>query len=341
MKLSIIVPVYNVEKFLPRCLDSLLCQGMEHGEYEIICVNDDSPDNCADILAEYDSKYPDIFKVITQENQGVGGARNTGMNVAQGEYIAFVDSDDYVVIGGYAYLCETFLSGGADILTFGARSVRSSDIDSLENVSNDGRVTFEGDGAEAYMRLSSRTVWSKLYRRLFLLEHNIWFERILGQDQIFNFHVFRHHPHVVMTNCDVYRYRVDNTESVLRIKVKEKVRKLMDDQLYGMGVLNEFLSRSETPMAEGIKKAIGDDYLPVFYKKALSSRFSWKEWDQYMHPIRKMGVNKFLRENEKTFWGRMIVLLKCASSHSYLMYLIVAYIHRNVFEKYIRKRILK
>ena len=78
-----------------------------------------------------------------------------------------------------------------------------------------------------------------------------------------------------------------------------------------------------------------------FYTKSFYAFLSVKEWDQYMHPIRRMGINKFLRENEKTFWGRMIVLLKCASSHSYLMYLIVAYIHRNVFEKYIRKRILK
>ena len=64
MKLSVIVPVYNVEKFLPRCLDSLLRQGMEVGEWEVICVNDGSPDNCAAILAEYEKKYPDIFKVI-------------------------------------------------------------------------------------------------------------------------------------------------------------------------------------------------------------------------------------------------------------------------------------
>ncbi len=101
MKLSVIVPAYNVEKFLPRCLDSLLRQGLEVGEYEVICVNDGSPDNCAQILAEYEQKYPGIFRVITQENRGLGEARNTGMKVAQGEYIAFVDSDDYVVDGGW------------------------------------------------------------------------------------------------------------------------------------------------------------------------------------------------------------------------------------------------
>ena len=108
MKLSVIVPVYNVERFLPRCLDSLLRQGMEAGEWEVICVNDGSPDNSAAILAEYEKKYPDVFKVITQENQGLGGARNTGTALAQGEWIAYLDSDDYIIDGAYRYLLDHF-----------------------------------------------------------------------------------------------------------------------------------------------------------------------------------------------------------------------------------------
>lgn len=91
MKLSIIVPVYNVEKYLSRCFDSLLRQNLEVGEYEVICVNDGSPDNSAQILIDYESKYPDVFKVITQDNQGVSVARNRGLAIAKGEWIAFVD----------------------------------------------------------------------------------------------------------------------------------------------------------------------------------------------------------------------------------------------------------
>ena len=129
IKLSVIVPVYNVEPFLPRCLDSLLRQGMKgadsaealergESEWEVICVNDGSPDNCATILAEYERKYPDIFKVITQKNWGLGEARNTGMKVAQGEWIGFVDSDDYVVDGAYKQICHQFLDDTIDVLQF-------------------------------------------------------------------------------------------------------------------------------------------------------------------------------------------------------------------------------
>ena len=108
MKLSVSVPVYNVEKFLPRCLDSLLRQGMEVGEYEIICVNDGSPDGCGKILADYERKHPDLINVITQKNGGLSAARNTGMLRARGEYLVFIDSDDYVVDGAFRYLYDHF-----------------------------------------------------------------------------------------------------------------------------------------------------------------------------------------------------------------------------------------
>ena len=90
-KISIIIPVYKVEEYLPACLDSLLAQTFT--DWEAICVNDGSPDNCGAILAEYAQKDSRI-KVITQDNQGVSVARNKAMEVAQGEYICFLDSDD-------------------------------------------------------------------------------------------------------------------------------------------------------------------------------------------------------------------------------------------------------
>ncbi len=334
MKLSVIVPVYNVEKFLPRCLDSLLRQGLEVGEYEVICVNDGSPDNCAQILAEYEQKYPGIFRVITQENRGLGEARNTGMKAAQGEYIAFVDSDDYVANGGYAYICQHFLKKKPDVVSFLSRRVNSSDIDKLEHLAVEGMVAFEGKGAEVYGRLQYMSAWSKFYRRAFLLENDIWFEKILAEDQIFNFLVFSRNPYVVLINCDVYRYMQDNGESIMTTKNKEKVRKLMDDQLYGMSVLKRYLDEGKIQLLEGLKKSICN-YLDNFYSKSYDAHLSFKEWRQYMRPIREMGINRILLEREKTTLGKVIVMLKCMSGQSFLMYRIIGCFHRNVFEKYL------
>ncbi|MGI2120105.1 glycosyltransferase family 2 protein [Shewanella oncorhynchi] len=91
--ISIIIPVYKVERFLARCLDSVLAQ--TYSDFEIICVNDGSPDNCGVILAEYE-KNDNRIKVINQVNQGLSVARNTGLDFARGNYICFVDSDDAI-----------------------------------------------------------------------------------------------------------------------------------------------------------------------------------------------------------------------------------------------------
>lgn len=93
--LSIIIPVYNVEKYLRECLDSCLEQNVTSEEYEIICVDDGSPDNCGKILDEYALQYSNI-RVIHKENGGLSSARNAGLDVAIGKYVWFVDSDDFI-----------------------------------------------------------------------------------------------------------------------------------------------------------------------------------------------------------------------------------------------------
>lgn len=92
MKLSIIIPIYNVEQYLRRCLDSLVHQNCER---EVLLINDGSPDNSQRIMDEYVSKYPDIFKGYTKPNGGLGDTRNYGAALAQGEYLLFLDSDDF------------------------------------------------------------------------------------------------------------------------------------------------------------------------------------------------------------------------------------------------------
>ena len=95
MFISFIVPVYNTEKYLYACLDSLLDQDLSPDEYEIICINDGSTDNSLAVLKKYEAEYKNIF-VINQRNSGVCQARNAGLLKAKGEYIWFIDSDDVI-----------------------------------------------------------------------------------------------------------------------------------------------------------------------------------------------------------------------------------------------------
>lgn len=114
MQLSIIVPVYNVEKYLKRCLDSLLNQNFDN--YEIIIVNDGSTDSCINIINDYEKKYPQIIKAFNKENGGIASARNFGLEKSKGEYISFIDSDDYVEKDHYRKMYELAKKENSDLV---------------------------------------------------------------------------------------------------------------------------------------------------------------------------------------------------------------------------------
>ena len=117
IKLSIIVPCYKVEAYLPRCLDSLMNQTLK--DIEVICINDGSPDNCLSILKEYQKKYKDKLVIIDKKNEGVWRGRKDGVKKAKGEYIGFVDSDDYVSLEFAEKLYNAAKNEKADISVCG------------------------------------------------------------------------------------------------------------------------------------------------------------------------------------------------------------------------------
>lgn len=127
--ISIIVPVYKVEKYLSKCIDSILNQTFQ--EFELILVDDGSPDNCGRICDEYASRDSRI-RVIHQENKGISAARNAGLDIAKGEYIAFVDSDDWLEIDTYEFLINNIVKSNADIASCGLRNCYENDS-SIEN----------------------------------------------------------------------------------------------------------------------------------------------------------------------------------------------------------------
>ena len=141
MKLSVIVPVYNTEKYLAKCLDSLI--DPEVGDYEIIAVDDGSTDSSGEILTRYRNQYPGLVRVMYTPNGGLGHARNVGMSVAGGDYVLFVDSDDWLKPGAIRAMLET-LKTPFDIAVF-----------DFVHVDEDGRelAAFSGCGREGVFSL--------------------------------------------------------------------------------------------------------------------------------------------------------------------------------------------
>lgn len=106
-KISIIIPVYNVEKFIDQCLKSCIFQeGVSHDEYEIIVINDGTPDNSMKIVNKYKEQFPSLITIFEQNNAGLSVARNSGINIAKGEYLWFVDSDDWIIQGSLRQIID-------------------------------------------------------------------------------------------------------------------------------------------------------------------------------------------------------------------------------------------
>ena len=164
IKLSIVVAVYNLEKYLPRCLDALVNQTMQ--EIEILCVNDGSTDSAPQIIEEYQKKYPDKIKVFHKENGGEFTTRNYGLERAQGEYVTFVDTDDYVEPNWAEKLYNAAKENDADLAVCGFERI---DLETNKvvatNMTNFGYSVKEITPNDDYLLFINPAPWNKVYKR--------------------------------------------------------------------------------------------------------------------------------------------------------------------------------
>lgn len=191
VKISVVVPVYNVEDYLEDCLDSLTKQTFK--DIEIICINDGSPDNSLAILEEYASKDPRM-KVYSQENGGHAVATNRGISMATGEYLFLMDSDDVLELNALELSYNMAEEKKVDFVIFKAINYNNArdeyyetEVYSMKNVYNKvGDNVFNYKDVSEFMFEMSVTPWSKLYRRDFIVKNNITFpEGLIFEDNVF------------------------------------------------------------------------------------------------------------------------------------------------------------
>lgn len=172
--ISIIIPVYNVEKYIGRCIESCIKQDLSCSDYEVIIINDGTPDNSMSIVDAYVVKYPDLIKVYSQSNAGLSAARNLGLFKAKGDYIWFVDSDDWIKYNCLREIVNFLNNSVPDLLQIQYRLVYD---DSSKNI--DVPFYKQSDilsGKEVILRggLPAPAQFT-IYRRLFLLDNNLIF----------------------------------------------------------------------------------------------------------------------------------------------------------------------
>ena len=233
-KISIIIPVYNVEKYLEDCLISVLNQTLEN--IEIICVNDGSTDHSLDILKDF-AKKDSRIKVYSFNNKGLGSARNRGIKRAHGEYIAFLDSDDWLELDFCEKIYESANKNKVDLVLFNA--VEEYD-DHKKNriyfqegrISNPEDFVFDFKWDSNFVLNTYLIACSKLYKTKFLKENNIEFTHTLFEDIPFHAKTFLNAKKISYNPTIFYHYRKENEDSIMN-------RQKNDDCYCIIDVMNE------------------------------------------------------------------------------------------------------
>lgn len=223
-KISIIIPVYNSEQYLNKCLDSILNQNYKN--FEVVLINDGSKDRSGQICDEYASR-DSRFNVYHIENGGVSNARNLGLSIVQGDYVTFVDSDDYVE-QDFLFVLSTYAEKNFDIIQTGLSFFdENTSLISIEKLPNQV-FDLKSNKLDAFNLATVRLITSpccKLYIRNIIMDNNLRFDtaKSYGEDRDFNIRYLQYVQHAVALSYVGYHYRKGIATSLSQDKDYEKL----------------------------------------------------------------------------------------------------------------------
>lgn len=283
-KLSIIIPVYNVYKYISQCLDSILNQNFS--DFEIICVNDGSTDESLSVLQEYKNRDERII-IIDKKNEGSGIARNCGINIARGEYLFFVDGDDWLEANSLEKMVSKAAELQTDILIFGGLSYyeskgKSGGYSADKLPKKYFNKVFSAKNIKKEIFKFPSTAWTKLYKKDFLTKNNIKFQDLkAGQDQLPFFHSMITADRIAILPENLYCYRKNRCGAVTAAKKKKNF-----SPIYVFYTIEKLL----------INLGMMEDYKEIFVDKYFSKATSW--------------LGKFHDETKQQYYDEYLKLLK-------------------------------
>lgn len=264
MVLSIIVPVYNVEKYLERCLLSILEQQLEAEEYEVLIVNDGSPDNSNVIIDDFVARNENFFS-FTKPNGGLSSARNFGLERAKGEYIYFIDSDDYLFPNKIGEILILLKENQLDCISFNYKKITEEGAPLFANMmySEQGLVTGE------YL-LNNKTIVSNVWRYIFkakiLRDNNLSFcPGIYHEDEDFTVIYLSYVKRMMHTNTEVYAY-IQREGSIINTKDLSKVRKKIFDLVIIISNIAARRNDTDTGIYRGLTRKMEQLLISVFLR---------------------------------------------------------------------------
>lgn len=224
MKLSIIIPVYNVEQYIRSCVESIYRQDLNEEDFEVILVNDGTQDDSFEIINDLISTHTNIV-VLEQENKGLSVARNRGLAYASGQYVLFVDSDDMLIDKSLSKLCSMLDSYPVDMLIAGFVKMNNQEIISFNGIASTDFITETKQASDIFLHKFNPQecyVWRTLYRRDFLEDINIRFiPDVYFEDVPFTVECYLKANMCIYTSLVFYIYRQRENSVVSSINVKK------------------------------------------------------------------------------------------------------------------------
>lgn len=266
---SIIIPVYNGEQCIVKCLNSIYNQGLQEEDFEVICVNDASTDNTAQVISEYQKSHNNLKLITHEKNRRQGAARNTGVKVATGDYVLYLDADDTFLPQALPLLKEELCKyKDLDILKFDHILVKDgTEKECVAHPDSQDVMT----GREFIKRNAIPWVpWMCAYYRRFLIENNLFFEEnVLFEDADYVMDCIRHALRIKYAPIMIYRYEVYENQTS---QIDSDVTKIV-----GLFELNErikLLSQEEEKYDMSVSKVINAHY--EFRCKSIILRYWWR-----------------------------------------------------------------
>jgi len=261
-KISIIIPCYKVEKYLRRCLDSVLVQTFKN--WEAICVNDGSPDECGNILDEY-ARKDSRFNIIHQENKGASIARNNGLDAAKGDWICFVDSDDIIHPQMLEIVYNKAVSNNVDMVHYKYREFKTDDVDCIDIDLNAIKGKIFNNPALVTCRKSkyyntfgpvAKFIKKEVIGKIRFIPH------LQFEDYPFVYEILSQKPKALYLDTELYFYRI---REVSLSHIKADPQQIKD---YHTGI-NHIFKIYENPELKKEKQFLIRDFLPIILKHQL------------------------------------------------------------------------
>lgn len=307
--LSIIIPIYNSEKHLCECLDSLINQGVSPELYEILCIDDGSSDNSCRIIEDFSESHENI-QCFHQDNSGVSVARNNGIKLARGNYIWFIDSDDYASINSLSVLLSVIDRQTYDRVVFRFY---------ITSFSYDKYQTNPKVVEQLKPRRTDGSVCTSVYKRSFLIDNELYFQKgiLAGEDSLFNFELYKKKGSLHSIENTLYFYRI-NESSVT--KTKSNIEKILKAYLLCAENVKQYFDVEVQKDPRTIRYIFSE----LEYAMTLVASLVFEKREKFLLYIINNSLFPF-------FWGKPVKYSVYSNAHGFHLLLVCVLSKVNIF----------